>query len=229
MTGNNITQDALAAMIDHAILRPEATRDEMRAACALAEKYPLAAVCVRPSDVAEAASLLAGTKTAAAAVVGFPHGAATTTVKVAEAAQAVAEGAAELDMVINIGRLRSGEFDFVRDDIAAVAAAAEKRTVKVILECCYLDGEQMAAACRAAIDADAHFVKTSTGFGRCGATVESVRFLRRTVGKSMGVKAAGGIATLADALAMIDAGANRIGTSKTAQILAELGLSTAAK
>jgi deoxyribose-phosphate aldolase len=212
----------LAARIDHAALRPEATIREVRAACELAARCRVGCLCVRPCDVREAREALEGSSVALGSVVGFPHGAHATAVKVAEARRAIADGADELDMVINIGRLRSGEAGYVGREIAAVVEAAGGRIVKVILECCYLDGEQKAAGCRAARQAGAHFVKTSTGCGPGGATVEDVRYLRRHVGASMGVKAAGGIRTLADALAMVEAGADRIGTSSTETILAEL-------
>jgi len=155
-------------------------------------------------------------------VVGFPHGAAHSEVKIAEAIRAVADGADELDMVVNVGRLLDGDLDYVRAEIAGVVGAAGGRIVKVILECCYLNRRQMAAACQVAEQAGADFVKTSTGFGAGGAVVEDVRFLRRCVGDRLGVKAAGGIRTLADALVMIQAGATRIGTSCTEQILADL-------
>jgi len=155
-------------------------------------------------------------------VIGFPHGSQTTRIKVAETAQSLSDGAEEFDMVINIGSLRSGDVQYIRDEIAAVVQAAAPRTVKVILECCYLTRDEIAAASRAAIDAGAHFVKTSTGTGPEGAKVNDVRFLRAQVGDKLGVKAAGGIRTLPDALEMIHAGASRIGTSSTQAILDEL-------
>ena len=219
MSPDNLSRRELARMIDHAFLRPEATRRDLQTACDLVGKYRVGGLCVRPCDVAEAAALLKAAATKAGTVVGFPHGSAVTSIKAAEAARAIADGAAELDMVVNIGRLIAGDTDFVRADIAAVVAAAAGRTVKVILECCYLSRDQMAAGCDAALAAGAHFVKTSTGTGPSGAKVEDVRFLRSRVGDAAGVKAAGGIRTLADALAMIEAGANRIGTSSTAAML----------
>jgi deoxyribose-phosphate aldolase len=206
-------------MIDHAFLRPEAARTDLLKACDLVREYRAGCLCVRPCDVAEAARALKGADVKVGTVVGFPHGSAATPIKAAEAALATADGAVELDMVVNIGRLIGGDTDFVRDDIAAVVAAAGDRTIKVILECCYLDRRQMAAGCAAALAAGAHFVKTSTGTGPSGAKVDDVRFLRSCVGGAAGVKAAGGIRTLADATAMIQAGANRIGTSSTAAIL----------
>ncbi|MHC4294452.1 MAG: deoxyribose-phosphate aldolase [Planctomycetota bacterium] len=216
------TRESLGKMIDHAVLAPDATEEDLRTGCQITMRYAVASLCARPCDVKAAAQLLSGTEVALGTVIGFPHGSAHTEIKLAETQRALADGADELDMVMNIGRLRSGEVDFIRDEIAAVVQAAQGRIVKVILECCYLDREQMAAGSRAAIDAGAQFVKTSTGFGSHGARVEDVRFLRSQVGEAMGVKAAGGIRTLADALAMIDAGANRIGTSGTELILEEL-------
>jgi len=218
----DITPAALARMIDHAVLKPEATPAEVRAACELAARHNLACLCVKGCDVPQARALLEPGGVAVGTVVSFPHGGAATSAKVAEARQAVADGADELDMVLNIGRLRSGDLKYVRSDIAAVVEAAAGRTVKVILECCWLDRRDMSAACRAAADAGANFVKTSTGFGASGATADDVRFLRKEAPRRMGVKAAGGIKTLADAVAMIQAGADRIGTSNTENILAEL-------
>jgi len=213
----------LAGMIDHAILAPQATLADLRAGCELVKRLRIGCLCVRPCDVAGAAEALeAGA--AVGTVIGFPHGAAHSELKIAEAVRAVADGADELDMVLNVGRLRDGDVDYVGGEIAGVVGAAGGRIVKVILECCYLNREQMAVACEAAERAGAHFVKTSTGFGASGATAEEVRFLRRCVGDRLGVKAAGGIRTLADALRMIEAGATRIGTSSTEQILADLAV-----
>ena len=210
-------------MIDHAVLKPDAGRDELLGACELVERRRIGCLCVRPCDVSAASKQLTGSGVAVGTVIAFPHGATHRKVKIAEAKQAVSDGADELDMVINIARLLDGEIDYVRDEIATVVRAVAGRIVKVILECCYLDRDQITAACLAAKDAGAHFVKTSTGFAAHGATDQDVRFLRREVGETMGVKASGGIRTLADAMKMIRAGANRIGTSSTEQILAELG------
>jgi len=214
-------RQTIAAMIDHALLRPECTPSDLRAACELVTRLGVGCLCVRGSDVAEAGRLLAG-RVKLAAVVGFPHGCCTTQAKVAEAHEVIADGADELDMVLNIGRLRGGQVEYVRDDIAAVVAAAANRPVKVILECAYLRREEMSAGCRAAVEAGAAFVKTSTGFGPHGARTDDVRHLRSQVGPDIGVKAAGGIRTLADALVMIRAGADRIGTSSSEAILDEL-------
>ena len=219
---SGLSRDRLARMIDHAVLGPDATRADLEAACELVRRHSVACLCVRPCDVAEAANALTGSGVAVGTVIGFPHGTAQSEVKVVEAVRAVAEGADELDMVVNVGRLRDGDIDYVREEIASVVRQAAGRTVKVILECCYLNREQMALGCQAAKDARAQFVKTSTGFGPKGARVADVRFLRKQAGDDLRVKAAGGIRTLSDALAMIHAGADRIGTSSTETILAEL-------
>ena len=212
----------LAGMIDHAVLSPTATAADVAAGCEVAVRWSVACVCVRPCDVDVAAKLLAGTGVATGTVVGFPLGTTSTEAKIAEAKQALADGADELDMVLNIGRLVDDQMGAVIDDIAAVVAATTGRCVKVILECAYLNDEQIVIACQAAQDAGAHFVKTSTGFGPHGATVEHVKLMRQTVGPIMGVKASGGIKTLDDALVMVKAGANRVGTSSTEKILREL-------
>ena len=222
MDGNSITRDVLAQRIDHAVLRPEATSDDLRAGCEMCARCGVFSICVRPCDVAEARRWLAGSNVAVGTVVGFPHGIQTSVAKACEAARAIQDSADELDMVIHIGKLRDGALAFVRDDIAGVVATAEGRPVKVILECCYLDDAQKAAGCQAVVEAGAQFVKTSTGFGPGGATVEDVALLRRQVGPDFGVKAAGGIRTLADAKAMIAAGANRLGCSCTEALLAEI-------
>lgn len=222
MSTQHITQHELVGMIDHAVLKPIATLQDVQTACKLAAKYPLASICVRPCDVAAAAKLLADTQTPASTVIGFPHGTTSTAAKAAEAAQAVTDGAEELDMVLNIGRLVEGDVDFVRDDIAAVVEAAGGKCVKVIMECCYLTRDQMASACEAIISAGANFAKTSTGFGSGGATAEDVAFLRKHLPRHISIKASGGIATLADAITMLQAGASRLGTSKTQSILEEI-------
>jgi deoxyribose-phosphate aldolase len=215
------SREELAALIDHAVLKPDATAADLAATCDLCARLGVGNLCVRPGDVVVARRKLDGSGVSVGTVIGFPHGIQVGAVKAAEARHAVDDGAEELDMVIPIGRLIDGDVDFVRDDIAGVVAAGGGRTVKVILECCYLTDEQIDAGCAAAIAAGADFVKTSTGFGTAGATVEAVARLRAAVGEKLGVKAAGGIRTLADALAMIEAGATRIGTSRSEAILAE--------
>jgi deoxyribose-phosphate aldolase len=210
---------AVAAMIDHAILKPELTRAEVDADLAMAARHGVFSVCVRPSDVAHAVSALTGTGVAVGTVLGFPHGTTSTAAKVAEARQALADGAVELDMVLNIGRLRSGLLDDVRADIGAVVGAAGERVVKVILETAFLTDDQIVAGCRAAEAAGAAFVKTSTGFAGGGATAGHVALMRASVGPSVQVKASGGVRDLDTLLALHELGATRFGTSATAVIL----------
>jgi len=217
-----LTRESLAVRVDHAALKPELTRNELRAACELVARLRTASICVQPCNVAPAKAMLAGSGVMVGTVAGFPLGATTPRAKAAETRQAVLDGADEIDMVLNIGRLIDGDVGYVERDIAAVVAAADGRCVKVILECCCLTDEQKIAGCKAAVAAGAKFVKTSTGTASGGATVEDVRLLRNTVGSAAGVKAAGGIRTLADVEAMIAAGATRLGCSATEAILDEL-------
>ena len=220
LNSHTITYAELAKVIDHSLLKPELTEAEVRAGCELARRYHVASVCAKPCDVALAAELLAGSDVAVGTVVGFPHGNSTTAVKVAEAQQALADGAVELDMVINIGALRSGRTDYVRDEIKAVVEAARgKALVKVILENAYLTPEERVTGCTLAEAAGADFVKTSTGFAPTGATVADVKLMRATVGHQVQVKAAHGIRTLDAILEIIDAGATRVGATATATIL----------
>ena len=212
----------VAKMIDHSLLRPELTGEDVRAGCALAASYGTASVCVRPSDVAAAVSALAGTRVLVGTVVGFPHGSTTTATKVAETRELVAAGAAEIDMVVHVGRLRDGEANYVQDDIAAVVAAAGGRTVKVILENALLDRDSIVLGCRLAEAAGAHFVKTSTGFAGGGATAEDIALMRATVAPHIGVKAAGGVRTLDRLLELATLGATRFGATATAVILDDL-------
>jgi len=205
--------EKLAAYIDHTILKPEATREEILKLCAEAVKYEFAAVCINPYYVKTAAKALAGTAVKVCTVIGFPLGATTTAVKAYEVAEAVATGAEELDMVLNIGALKSRDEGAVLKDIAAVVKAARENIVKVILETPLLTEEEKVTACRLAKKAGAHFVKSATGFGPGGATAGDIRLMRETVGPVMGVKAAGGVRTKQTALEMIAAGATRIGTS----------------
>ena len=217
-----LTKQELAKYIDHTNLKPEATRSDIAALCAEAKEYGFASVCVNPCHVAFAARLLAGTDVAVCCVIGFPLGASTTAVKAYEAIDAVHKGATEIDMVINVGWAREGRWGELRAEIAAVVAAIRGRAkLKVILETCLLTDEQKVEACRAAVRAGADFVKTSTGFSMAGATVEDVALMRQTVGPDVGVKAAGGVRTYADAIAMIEAGATRIGASAGIAILSE--------
>lgn len=217
-----LTKNELAKYIDHTNLKPEATREDIAALCAEAREYGFASVCVNPCHAAYAARLLEGTDVAVCCVVGFPLGACTTTVKAYEAADAVRNGATEIDMVLNVGWAREGRWSEIQAEIAAVAAMLRGRArLKVILETCLLTEEQKVEACKAAVKAGADFVKTSTGFSKAGATVEDVALMRQTVGPDVGVKAAGGIRTYADAVAMIEAGASRIGASAGITILSQ--------
>ncbi len=211
----------LAKMIDHTILKATATEDDVKRLCAEARAESFASVCVNPLHVPLVAKELEGSGVLTCCVVGFPLGANASEVKAAESEFAVSQGAEELDMVINVGALKAGDHDRVLRDIAAVVDAAAGRTVKVIIETCYLNEEEKRQACRAAMEAKAHFVKTSTGFGSGGATVEDIRLMRETVGDTMKVKASGGVRSYADAIAMIEAGADRIGASSGIAILAE--------
>jgi deoxyribose-phosphate aldolase len=212
----------VAKAIDHSLLRPELDDDAVRDGCAVAREYDVASVCVRPADVATAHELLAGSDVRVGTVIGFPHGAHATAIKVAEAERAMADGAVELDMVLNIGALRSGRDADVREDIAAVVGAARGRAiVKVILENAYLDRDQKVRGCRLAEAAGADFVKTSTGFAPSGATVEDLRLMRRTVSDRVQVKAAGGVRTLDALLEALNAGATRVGATATKAILDE--------
>lgn len=212
----------LAGTIDHAILKPELTRADVDGELAIARRCGVFSVCVRPSDIPHAVEALAGSPVAVGTVIGFPHGTTSTDAKVAEVRRALADGAVEVDMVLNIGWLRSGFDDAVTADIRAVKDAAGAHVTKVILETSYLDDEQIARACRLAEAAGADFVKTSTGFGGGGATVAHVELMRRSVSPAVQVKASGGVRGLDSALAMLDAGATRLGTSASATILDDL-------
>lgn len=212
---------ALAARIDHTLLRADATAAEIRKLCAEARRYGFASVCVHSYWVSLAAAELAGSAVKVCSVVGFPLGANSTAAKVAETEDAVKHGASEIDMVLNLGELKGGHYDAVQRDIGAVAHAAHEggAILKVILETALLDDEQKLIASRIAKDAGAEFVKTSTGFSSGGATVHDVELMRRAVGGAMGVKASGGIRTREDVERMIAAGATRIGASAGVQIM----------
>jgi deoxyribose-phosphate aldolase len=213
----------VAKMIDHSLLQPQLTTADVAAGCILAARYQVASVCVRPCDVPLAVRLLEGTGVLVGTVAGFPHGSSSTQVKVAETRLAIEQGATEVDMVLNIGRLRSGDLAFVEDDILSVVAAAEGVPVKVILENAYLTDEEKVAGCRAAERAGAAFVKTSTGFAAGGATMDDLRLMRASVSPAVQVKAAGGVRTLDRLLAMADLGVTRFGATATAAILDDLG------
>lgn len=214
---------SLAALMDHTLLRPEATRAAVERLCDEALQAGFAAVCVNPAWVPVAAQKLRGSRVRVATVAGFPFGATSTAAKRAEAEASILAGADEIDMVMNVGAMRSGDLARVESDVRALADVchASGAALKVILENAYLSDEQKVAGCEIAQRAGADFVKTSTGFGPHGATEADVQLMRRTVGPMMGVKAAGGIRTLADALRMLQAGATRLGTSASLSILAE--------
>ena len=208
-----------AAMIDHTLLKADATRDQIEKLCAEAKKYVFASVCVNPTWVKYSAELLAGTEVKVCTVIGFPLGASTSAVKAFETKDAIANGATEIDMVINIGALKNGEYDIVRDDIKAVVDAANGTLVKVIIETCLLTDEEKVKACELSVEAGADFVKTSTGFSTGGATAEDIALMRKTVGPDLGVKASGGVRNLEDMKKMIENGATRIGASSGVAIM----------
>ncbi|MFA7118708.1 MAG: deoxyribose-phosphate aldolase [Sphaerochaetaceae bacterium] len=205
--------DNIASYIDHTILGADATREKVERICQEAEKYHFASVCVNSCWVTLCSKLLAGSSVKVCTVVGFPLGAMATRSKAFEARQAISDGASEIDMVMNIGWLKAHDDALVQDDIAAVKLACRGHLLKVIIEACLLTEEEKVRACRLAKSAGADYVKTSTGFSKAGATVEDVRLMRKTVGPDIGVKAAGGIHTYEEAMAMIEAGASRIGAS----------------
>ena len=199
--------------IDHTLLKPESAQAQIDQLIQEAKQYHFASVCVNPTWVSYAAAALKESDVKVCTVIGFPLGATTSAVKAFETEDAIKNGADEVDMVINIGQAKSGNFDAVEEDIRAVVEASGDKLVKVIIEACLLTDEEKVKACQAAKAAGADFVKTSTGFSTGGATVEDVRLMRQTVGPEFGVKAAGGARTLKDAQAFIEAGATRIGTS----------------
>ncbi|MFQ5978300.1 MAG: deoxyribose-phosphate aldolase [Candidatus Heimdallarchaeota archaeon] len=210
----------VAGLIDHTILKADATEEEIQMLCEEARRLNFASVCVNPTNVALAARFLRGSPVKVCTVVGFPLGATTSTTKAMETRDAVANGATEVDMVVNVGALKSGNDQLVEEDIRAVVRAAKGQAlVKVILEMALLTREEKITGCEIAKRAGADFVKTSTGFGPSGATVEDVALMRETVGPTMGIKAAGGIRTFEDAQAMVAAGATRIGASASVAIV----------
>jgi deoxyribose-phosphate aldolase len=212
----------MAACIDHTLLKPTATADQIITLCNEAVAAGFAAVCVNPCHIPLVVSRLAGTPVKVCSVIGFPLGANSTYIKAEEARSVVGQGASEVDMVIQIGAMKSAKLLDVEEDIRQVVKAAGEAPVKVIIETCFLTDEEKTAACRLAVNAGAKFVKTSTGFGSGGATPADVRLMRSTVGPAFGVKASGGIRTLDEALAMLEAGANRLGTSSGVQILSQM-------
>ncbi len=218
-----MTRAELARILDHSVLRPEAAEREILAGAELVRKWAIGYYCVQPSGVSIAADALRGSDSRTVSVVGFPHGCDRSEVKAKAASLAVEDGAVEIDMVMNVARFRSDRLQAVAGDIAQVVRAVPGVPVKVILETCLLSDEEKVVACRLVKDAGAAFVKTSTGFNPGGgATAADVRLMRVSVGRDFGVKAAGGIRTLRDTLAMLDAGATRIGTSASDTILGAL-------
>jgi deoxyribose-phosphate aldolase len=211
----------IAKMIDHSLLRPELTEDDIRNGCKIALKYDVATVCCNPSDVVLVAKLLAGSDVKTTTVIGFPHGYNTTETKKFEAEQAIKNGAVELDMVLNISKLLSGRYDYVKKDISAVVEVAHRSNVpvKVIFENYYLTDEQKVKACRIAEEAGADFVKTSTGFAAGGATLEDLQLMRDNVSQKVQVKAAGGVRDLEMALKVREIGCARFGATRTETIM----------
>ncbi|GAP20027.1 deoxyribose-phosphate aldolase [Leptolinea tardivitalis] len=216
-----LTSAQLAKYIDHTLLKQEASVPQIAKLCEEAIKYNFAAICVNATNIAQCAKLLKGTDVKLSSTVGFPLGATLPSVKAYETEQAIAAGASEIDMVMNVGAMKSGNLALVKEDIAAVvkAAHAHKVIVKVIIETCLLTDDEKVKACQICKEVGADFVKTSTGFNSAGATVADVALMRKTVGPDMGVKAAGGVRTREDVLAMIEAGATRIGTSGGVKIM----------
>ena len=217
----DLTSDQIAKYIDHTLLKPEASVEQITRLCEEAKKFKFASVCVNAAHAGLCARLLKGSGVKVCCVVGFPLGATLSTVKAFETTQVIADGAEEVDMVLNIGALKSGDAKLVKADVAAVVAAAHshKALVKVIIETCLLSDAEKVKACQLCKEAGADFVKTSTGFNTGGATLADVSLMRKTVGPDMGVKAAGGVRTREDVLAMIEAGATRIGTSGGVKII----------
>ncbi len=206
-------------LIDHTLLKQDATPEQIKVLCEEALTYDFMSVCVNPCYVSSAHHLLEGSDVKVCTVIGFPLGMTTTAAKISETEIALYDGADEIDMVINVGMLKSGNTDYVLNEIKELKDICKEHILKVILETCLLTDEEIVTACNLAKEAGADFVKTSTGFSTGGATVHAVKLMRETVGPDMGVKASGGIRTHEDLLAMVDAGANRIGTSAGPKII----------
>lgn len=215
----------LAQIIDHTLVRPDAAFEDLAAACADARQHGFAALIVNGPHVARAKELLAGANVTVGAVVGFPHGACTTTVKIVEAMEAMKNGAEELDIMINVGYVKSGRYDLFEVDVKNVIAMTPKTVHKIILEMGLLTSDEVAKACTLAVRSGAEFIKTGTGYGPRGATVEDVRLLRQIVGSTCRIKAAGGIRDLASVTALVQAGAERIGTSAGPALMREYAAS----
>ena len=210
----------IASYIDHTLLKPTATAEELKKLCDEAREYSFASVCVNPCNVAAAKALLEGTSVKICTVIGFPLGANKTETKVFEAMEALKDGCDEFDMVINIGKLKEGDYDFVRSDIAAVKKAIGDKTLKVIIETGLLEDSEKVAVSKLCLEAKADFVKTCTGFAKGSATVEDIALIKATVGDQSFIKASGGVRDYETAIAMINAGANRIGASAGVAIVA---------
>lgn len=219
VTNPDVAHPDIAKLIDHTLLSPDATRERVARLCQEAQEYGFASVCVNPGWVSLASRFLQNSEVKVCTVIGFPLGATTALTKVMETRDAIANGADEIDMVLNIGALKSGDEDWVREDIRSVVKAADGRVVKVILETGLLTDEEKVKASLLAKEAGASFVKTCTGFGPGSATVEDIALLRKTVGKEMGIKASGGVKDYETARQMIEAGATRIGTSSGVAIV----------
>lgn len=210
----------LAKYIDHTILKPETTKDQVIKVCQEAKENGFFSVCINPYYVSLVKEQLAGSDVKVCCVIGFPLGASVTSIKAAETKQAIADGANEIDMVLNVAALKNGEFDYVLNDIKGVVAALEgKAILKVILENCLLTEAEIVKACELSVEAGAHFVKTSTGFSTGGATASDIALMRKTVGPHIGVKASGAVRDRATAIAMVEAGASRIGASASVAIV----------
>ncbi len=218
-----LTPKDIASMLDHSTLQPWLTEEDIRHGCEVALKYGTASVCARPCDVPILAEMLAGSEVKVCTVIGFPHGTNETAIKLAEAQLALAQGCEELDMVLNIGRLKAKDYDYVGEEIRLIANAAHEAgaIVKVILETCYLTEEEKITACHLSEKAGADFVKTSTGYGSAGCTIEDLKLMRANVSQKVRVKGSGGIRTLDTVLAAREAGASRCGVSATEKIMAE--------
>ena len=221
--GSMVTAKEISKMIDHSLLRPDMTRQEVVQGCLIAKAYDCATVCVKPCDVTIAKEALRGCDVLVTTVIGFPHGHSVTEVKVKEAEIAIDQGCEELDLVLNIGRLKSGDFDFVEEDIRAVCDASHRKgvIVKVILENAYLTDDEKKKACEICERAGADFVKTSTGYAKSGATIHDLQLMRRACSAKVRVKAAGGVRTLDGALAVRAVGCTRFGATATQKIVEE--------
>ncbi len=219
-----VTYKEIAEMIDHSLLKPTLTDQDIIDGCNLAKEYQVASVCVRPSDLPLCRQILAGSDVLLTTVIGFPHGTTTTKTKVAESAEAIENGAVELDVVLNIGKLRSGEYDYVADDLRAVISLAHEKgvLVKVIFENCYLSKEEIIKACEICNEVGADYVKTSTGYGSGGATDEDLKLMRQHAAPNVKIKAAGGVRTLERAIEVRRLGVTRFGCTATVGILERL-------